>query len=136
MTLRAGHEIDTLPEEEKKDKKEEKQSSNNSKVVVSESLPPKGDVTLPPTCVKELLTAPRVLRAPFPACLTSPSSFDRKGVIKEDILEVFKQVKINLPLLDVIKQIPTYAKFLKNLCTQKCKDRLKSQLLRKVFSTE
>ncbi|GFZ16752.1 hypothetical protein Acr_26g0000220 [Actinidia rufa] len=79
MTLRAGHEIDTRPEEEKKDKKEEEKSSNNSKVVVSESPSPKGDVSLPPTCAKELPTAPRVLRAPFPACLTSPSSFDKKA---------------------------------------------------------
>ncbi|GFS36317.1 hypothetical protein Acr_00g0045320 [Actinidia rufa] len=84
MTLRAGREIDTRPEEEKKAKKEEEKSSNNSKVVVSESPSPKGDVSLPPTCAKELPTAPRVLRAPFPACLTSPSSFDKKGVMKED----------------------------------------------------
>ncbi|GFS44291.1 SH3 domain-containing protein [Actinidia rufa] len=79
MTLRAGREIDTRPEDEKNDKKEEEKSSNNSKAVVSESPPPKGDVTLPPTCAKELPTAPRVLRAPFPACLTSPSSFDKKA---------------------------------------------------------
>ncbi|XP_057483886.1 uncharacterized protein LOC130770422 [Actinidia eriantha] len=30
-----------------------------------------------------------------------------------------KQVKINIPLLDAIKQIPAYAKFLKDLCTVK-----------------
>ena len=28
-------------------------------------------------------------------------------------------MKVNIPLLDVIKQVPTYAKFLKNLCTIK-----------------
>ncbi|XP_071694761.1 uncharacterized protein [Rutidosis leptorrhynchoides] len=37
--------------------------------------------------------------------------------------ETFKQVKINLPLLDAIKQVPSYAKFLKDLCTQKRKQR-------------
>ncbi|GFY81028.1 hypothetical protein Acr_01g0008370 [Actinidia rufa] len=36
MTLRAGREIDTRPEDEKNDKKEEEKSSNNSKAVVSE----------------------------------------------------------------------------------------------------
>ena len=56
MTLRAGREIDTRPEEEKKDKKEEEKSSNNSKVVVSESSSPKGDVIAPPTYAKELPT--------------------------------------------------------------------------------
>ncbi|RVW82392.1 Retrovirus-related Pol polyprotein from transposon 17.6 [Vitis vinifera] len=34
-----------------------------------------------------------------------------------EILEVLKQVKINIPLLDMIKQVPAYAKFLKDLCT-------------------
>ena len=72
VTLRAGHEIDTCLEEEKNDKKEEEKSSNNSKVMVSESSSPMGDVTPPPTCAKELPTIPHVLRAPFPACLTSP----------------------------------------------------------------
>ncbi|KAL6324727.1 hypothetical protein AAG906_017067 [Vitis piasezkii] len=52
-------------------------------------------------------------------------------VIKEDMmkkhmpptfpqaLHVLKQVKVNVPLLDMIKQVPTYAKFLKDLCTVK-----------------
>ncbi|RVW76543.1 hypothetical protein CK203_064335 [Vitis vinifera] len=30
-----------------------------------------------------------------------------------------KKVKVNIPLLDMIKQVPTYAKFLKDLCTIK-----------------
>ena len=30
-----------------------------------------------------------------------------------------RQVKVNIPLLDMIKQVPTYAKFLKDLCTIK-----------------
>ncbi|RVX05698.1 hypothetical protein CK203_027398 [Vitis vinifera] len=36
-----------------------------------------------------------------------------------EILEVLRQVKVNIPLLDMIKQVPTYAKFLKDLCTVK-----------------
>ena len=36
-----------------------------------------------------------------------------------EILEVLMQVKINIPLLDMIKQVPAYAKFLKDLCTMK-----------------
>ena len=30
-------------------------------------------------------------------------------------------MKVNIPLIDVIKQIPSYAKFLKDLCTVKRK---------------
>ena len=36
-----------------------------------------------------------------------------------EILEVLRQVKVNIPLLNMIKQLPTYAKFLKNLCIVK-----------------
>ena len=35
------------------------------------------------------------------------------------MLVVLRQVKVNIPLLDMIKQVPTYAKFLKDLCTVK-----------------
>ena len=34
-------------------------------------------------------------------------------------MEVLRQVKVNIPLLDMIKQVPTYAKFLKDLCIVK-----------------
>ncbi|KAM1829955.1 hypothetical protein ACFX14_022706 [Malus domestica] len=40
------------------------------------------------------------------------SEEDEKG-----ILETFRKVHVNIPLLDAIKQIPKYAKFLKKLCT-------------------
>ncbi|XP_048432231.1 uncharacterized protein LOC125473453 [Pyrus x bretschneideri] len=37
----------------------------------------------------------------------------------KEILDTFRQVQVNLPLLDAIKQVPKYAKFLKELCTNK-----------------
>lgn len=58
----------------------------------------------------------------------------KKGPHSEDMWETFKQVKINLPLIDAIKQIPAYAKFLKDLCTQKRK--LKATVPKKVDLTE
>ena len=45
----------------------------------------------------------------------------RKVNHNSEIFETFKQVKINIPLLDAIKQVPSYAKFLKDLCTVKRK---------------
>nr|ABD63180.1 F7F22.15, related [Asparagus officinalis] len=53
--------------------------------------------------------------APFPDRLRSRKHSPQE----EKILETFKQVKVNIPLLDVIEQIPSYAKFLKELCTKK-----------------
>ncbi|KAM2851506.1 hypothetical protein PS2_027619 [Malus domestica] len=41
----------------------------------------------------------------------------KKEEAKKDILETVKKVKVNIPLLDAIKQVPRYAKFLKELCT-------------------
>lgn len=38
-----------------------------------------------------------------------------------EILEIFKQIKINIPLFDVIKKVSSYAKFLKDMCTIKRK---------------
>ena len=60
--------------------------------------------------------APKV---PFPQALNHP--LEKTNVRMNEMLELFKQVQINLPLLDAIKQVPSYAKFLKDLCTQKRK---------------
>ena len=77
---------------------------------------------------------PYVPKAPFPAALNGPSPFTKKGSAMEDTLEVFKRVDINIPLLDAIKQIPNYAKFLKDLCTHKRKSR--THVSKKVLLTE
>ena len=52
---------------------------------------------------------------PFPQALRG-----KKGVNNPiEIFELPRQVKVNIPLLDMIKQVPIYAKFLKYLCTIK-----------------
>ena len=52
---------------------------------------------------------------------TFPQALHGKKVINNalEILEVLRQVKVNIPFLDIIKQVLTYAKFLKDLCTIK-----------------
>jgi hypothetical protein len=69
-----------------------------------------------------------VPKAPYPERLQAP----RNGGKLEDILEVFKQVQINIPFLDAIQQIPSYAKFLKDLVTMK----RKTNVPKKAFMTE
>ena len=54
---------------------------------------------------------------PFPQRLISPQKVNQNF----EILKLLKKVKVNIPLLDAIKQIPSYAKFLKDLCIVKCK---------------
>ena len=52
---------------------------------------------------------------PFPQALRGK----KKASQQAGNLEVLRQVKVNIPLLDIIKQVPAYAKFLKDLCTIK-----------------
>ena len=54
---------------------------------------------------------------PFPNRLAKHS----KDAEERETLETFKKVQVNIPLIDAIKQVPRYAKFLKELCTNKRK---------------
>jgi hypothetical protein len=49
----------------------------------------------------------------------------RKYEQNKDLYETFRRCDVNIPLLDAIKQVPRYAKFLKELCTIKRKQKLK-----------
>ncbi|XP_057981245.1 uncharacterized protein LOC131166685 [Malania oleifera] len=60
---------------------------------------------------------------PYPTALHAPFE-SRKETTTESIMDTFRQVKVNIPLLDAIKQVPPYAKFLKDLCTQNRKSRV------------
>ncbi|XP_062173532.1 uncharacterized protein LOC133878994 [Alnus glutinosa] len=52
---------------------------------------------------------------PFPQALTESRKYERNS----DLYETFRRCEVNIPLLDAIKQVPRYAKFLKALCTHK-----------------
>ncbi|CAN6558105.1 unnamed protein product [Malus baccata var. baccata] len=55
----------------------------------------------------------------FPLNVPFPGRFlqSKKEEKEKDVLETFRKVQVNIPLLDAIKQIPKYAKCLKKLCT-------------------
>ena len=61
--------------------------------------------------------ASHVPPAPYPHRLRAPKKVNNHS----EIYELFKPVKVNIPLLDAIKKIPSYTKFLKDLCTMKRK---------------
>jgi len=71
-------------------------------------------------CKKKTDSPPALL---FPHTMTK----QRKVNHNSEIFETFKQVRINIPLLDAIKQVPFYAKFLKDLCTVKRKLNVKKK---------
>jgi hypothetical protein len=75
----------------------------------------KGKEGVEPEHCKEKTDSPPVL--PFPHAMTEQRNVNHNS----EIFETFKQVRINIPLLDAIKQVSSYAKFLKDLCTVKRK---------------
>ena len=96
ITLRSGKEIEQpvpmTAEETCKEKEAELEKIIISEDPVKKNMPP-----------------------PFPQALRGKKKIPNQA----EIWEVLRQVKVNIPLLDMIKQVPTYAKFLKDLCTVK-----------------
>jgi len=78
-------------------------------------------MTITPKVSPNSMNSSFQLIPPFPV----NSSRSKKEDKEKEILEVFKKVELNIPLLDAIKQIPKYAKFLKELCTTKRAFKLK-----------
>ncbi|CAN6700795.1 unnamed protein product [Malus baccata var. baccata] len=98
ITLRSGKEVGTEPtpsksapeEDEKFQIEEEEQAKATARI--EQSLP-------------------------HPPNAFNPSTIAKNEEEEKDVLETFRKVHVNIPLLDAIKQILKYAKFLKKLCT-------------------
>ncbi|XP_042472345.1 uncharacterized protein LOC122055012 [Zingiber officinale] len=60
---------------------------------------------------------------PFPQRSVQPRKEMEEEKVKEyqELVKLFSKVEVNVPLLTMIKQIPKYAKFLKDLCVHKKK---------------
>ncbi|KAJ8615758.1 hypothetical protein MRB53_035130 [Persea americana] len=84
-------------------------------VKASSEPPPLGLSDKPEENKEETSDRAYVPKAPFPSRLAN----NKKAKNVEKILEVLKQVQVNIPLLDAVAQVPAYAKVLKDLCTQK-----------------
>ena len=52
---------------------------------------------------------------PYPQALRKPKA--KVSDTNDHLLEAFQKVTITIPLVDAIKHIPSYAKFLKGICT-------------------
>ncbi|CAM8901295.1 unnamed protein product [Rhodiola kirilowii] len=68
-----------------------------------------------PNPVPRIETPKISMTLPFPV----PGRVQKQHVMDKEVLELFSKVEINIPLLEAIKQIPRYAKFLKELCTNR-----------------
>ncbi|XP_038882289.1 uncharacterized protein LOC120073520 [Benincasa hispida] len=65
--------------------------------------------------------------APFSSRLARPKELVEDK--DKELLEMLRKVEINIPLLDAVKQIPKYAKFLKQLCTRKRQAKEKERMV-------
>ena len=119
ITLRSGKKVEPptpKPHVEEEEIKKGEEMKGKKKDVSEEKEDHDSTVNANPEkeLIKEELMKKRT-SPPFPQALHG-----KKGIKNaSEILEVLKQVKVNIPLLDMIKQVPTYAKFLKDLCTIK-----------------
>jgi hypothetical protein len=107
--LRSGRLVDNQVEEKKDEHTEASQTlqREKGKQVIN-------DTSSSATPNSETPYEPRAL---FLKRLQAPSHFEKQREKIQAMMEVFKQVKINIPLLDAIQQVLAYDKFLKDLCT-------------------
>ncbi|XP_070675713.1 uncharacterized protein [Malus domestica] len=123
IILGSGKQVGTKPQasksSQKKDEKllfeEEAQATPTARV--EQPLPQPSSIPKPSNSAKvspnSKFSSSIPLNAPFPSRFKQ----SKKEESKKDILETFRKVQVNIPLLDAIKQVPRYAKFLKELCT-------------------
>ncbi|KAH9792667.1 hypothetical protein KPL71_004223 [Citrus sinensis] len=123
MSLRSGKQLEPLLAKPSKVSTTSSPSMTNSS---PEALPltlkddshstlpvdPSGQVSIP---------SPRIKTLSIPLPFPSRFKQSKKEEQEKEILETFRKVEVNIPLLDAIKQVPRYAKFLKELCSNKRK---------------
>ena len=117
ITLRSGKEVDLPtpkleqePETEAEKKKREESKGKKKMSSTKEDLEAKVNEKREKTINQE-----KVIKKHMPP-LFPQALHGKRGINNaSEILKVLRQVKVNIPLLDMIKQVPTYAKFLKDL---------------------
>ncbi|CAN6701216.1 unnamed protein product [Malus baccata var. baccata] len=123
ITLRSGQEVgsDLSPsksnqtEDEKMQSEEKEQGLPSARIEQSLPQPP----THPNSTTKGKLGSNSMTSNSIPTNAPFPRRFmqSKKDESDKDILDTFRNVQVNIPLLDAIKQVPKYAKFLNELCT-------------------
>ncbi|CAN6552452.1 unnamed protein product [Malus baccata var. baccata] len=128
MHLRSGKQVgsDLKPSKSRSNKEEELRIEEEEQRPLTAKVEPKlpqatSDPNSSNSSNKGKNVSSSVPTNDFPANVPFPSRFKqtKKEEAEKDILETFRKVQVNIPLLDAIKQVPRYAKFLKELCTNR-----------------
>ncbi|KAF1891618.1 hypothetical protein Lal_00043765 [Lupinus albus] len=64
---------------------------------------------------------PFFIPLPIPPKIIPSKKMENMEEVDKELLDTLRKVEVNISLLDVVKHIPRYAKFLKGLCTHKRK---------------
>ncbi|KAM1373686.1 hypothetical protein ACFX2I_024358 [Malus domestica] len=126
ILLRSGKEVGAGPIPSKSGLKEDENlqiEEEEASLPTAKVVPPLSQASSTPNLSKSSNKGKNVSNSVptnvFPSNVPFPSRFmqTKKEEAEKDILETFRKVQVNIPFLDVIKQVPRYAKFLKELCT-------------------
>ncbi|KAM1262759.1 hypothetical protein ACFX2G_028461 [Malus domestica] len=125
ITLRSGKEVGADPTSKTGHNEDEilQMEEEESRLPTAKVVPPLPQVPKAPNLPNLSHKGKNVSNSfhtnDFPSNVPFPSRFmqTKKEEAEKDILETFRKVQVNIPLLDAIKQVPRYAKFLKELCT-------------------
>ncbi|KAB2629293.1 S ribonuclease [Pyrus ussuriensis x Pyrus communis] len=129
ITLRSGKEVGTTstpsktgPNEDKKlqlDEEEPSKPTARVETPLPQASKDPNASNSSNSATKGKLGSNSINSNPVPPNVPFPHRFlqTKKEEHEKDILETFRKVQVNIPLLDAIKQVPKYAKFLKELCT-------------------
>ncbi|KAK8634075.1 hypothetical protein V6N13_014904 [Hibiscus sabdariffa] len=99
ITLRSGTVVEP-PVQKQKEKPTNPVSQEESGATTEEEIP-----------TVEQEQSPYAEPPPFPSRFLKKD----KQAEEKDILDIFRKVELNIPLLEVIRKIPRYARFLKDL---------------------
>ncbi|CAN6691849.1 unnamed protein product [Malus baccata var. baccata] len=114
ITLRSGKEVRNK-EDEKIQLGEDENTYPTARV--PSPMPQPSKTSHPSTSGKNVpnvvISNTNLPNVPFPRRFAQ----SKKEESEKDILDTFRKVQVNIPLLDAIKQVRRYAKFLKELCT-------------------
>ncbi|XP_021773992.1 uncharacterized protein LOC110737955 [Chenopodium quinoa] len=122
ITLRSGTSYESPKEEDGKEKEGEEEMSDDKKV--EEEKVDEKEKSMEKKKTKDVVTSSTSSETrnldgpvPFPGRLTERKLNDKCA----RFLSVMKNLHINLPFIEVVTQMPTYSKFLKDILTNKRK---------------
>ncbi|KAJ9547618.1 hypothetical protein OSB04_020161 [Centaurea solstitialis] len=115
VTLRSGKDLNKSEKKDGITLPKETDTTLSTTVIKAVSATPSPSPSPSPTPQKTTTPTPVPLSVPYPQRLRN----QREEAQFKQFLDVFKQLHINIPLLEAIERMPNYTKFLKDILNKK-----------------